>query len=67
VAERWNIHGEYFGIFTDGRTDETNGQYFSPGIHYLISPDFEFGVRVGWGLNSDAANSFTNVGFGIRL
>jgi len=67
VAERWNIHGEYFGIFTDGRTDETNGQYFSPGIHYLISSNFEFGVRVGWGLNNDAANSFTNVGFGIRL
>ncbi len=37
------------------------------GIHYLISPDFEFGVRVGWGLNNDAANSFANVGFGIRL
>jgi hypothetical protein len=67
LAERWNIHGEYFGIFTDGRSNETNGQYFSPGIHYLFSPNFEFGVRVGWGLNNDAANSFTNVGFGIRL
>lgn len=67
VAERWNVHGEYFGLFTNGLSNEKNGQYFSPGVHYLISPDFEVGVRVGWGLNEDAANSFTNVGFGIRF
>lgn len=66
VGERWNVHGEYFGLFTEGRANEKNGQYFSPGVHYLISPNFEVGVRVGWGLNADAANSFTNVGFGVR-
>jgi len=33
VSARWNIHGEYFGIFTDGRSDEKHGPYFSPGIH----------------------------------
>ena len=27
----------------------------------------EVGVRVGWGLNDDASNSFTNVGFGWRI
>lgn len=67
VAERWNVHAEYFGIFTDGRTDDQNGQYFSPGVHYLISPDCEVGVRVGWGLNHDAANFFSNVGLGLRF
>ena len=67
VAERWNVHGEYFGLFTDGRAESRAPQYFSPGIHYLISPDFEVGVRVGWGLNDDASNSFTNVGFGLRF
>ena len=67
VAEQWNLHAEYFGLFTDGRAESRAPQYFSPGIHYLISPDFEVGVRVGWGLNDDAANSFTNVGFGLRF
>lgn len=67
IAERWNVHGEYFGIFSDGREENRNPQYLSPGIHYLLSPDFEVGVRVGWGLNQDAANFFTNVGFGWRL
>ena len=67
VAERWNVHGEYFGVFTDNRSENVAPQYFSPGVHYLITPDFEIGVRVGWGLNEDAANSFTNVGLGLRF
>lgn len=67
VAQRWNVHGEYFGIMTDGRTIGRNQQYFSPGIHYLLTPDCEVGIRVGWGLNQDTPNFFTNVGFGLRF
>lgn len=67
VAERWNVHGEYFSVFTENRAENVSPQYFSPGVHYLITPDFELGVRVGWGLNEDAANSFTNVGLGLRF
>lgn len=67
VAERWNVHGEYFGVFTDNRADNVAPQYFSPGVHYLITPDFEVGIRTGWGLNEDAADSFTNLGLGLRF
>jgi hypothetical protein len=67
VADRWNVHAEYFGVFSDGREQGQNPQYFSPGIHYLISPDCEIGTRVGWGLNQDAANFFANVGLGLRF
>ncbi|TWU11750.1 hypothetical protein CA54_05590 [Symmachiella macrocystis] len=67
VCERWDVHAEYFGIFSDNRANEGNPQYFSPGIHYLISPEFEIGVRTGWGLNQDAANFFSNVGVGVRF
>ena len=67
VGEKWNAHIEYFGIFSDGKTNETNGQYVSPGIHYLLTPNFEIGVRVGWGLNNDAANFFSNVGLGLMF
>ena len=66
VHERWNAHLEYFGIFSEGRERETNVQYLSPGLHYLINPDLEVGVRVGWGLNHDAANFFSNLGVGWR-
>lgn len=66
-AESWNAHVEYFGIFTDGRDDELSQSYFSPGIHHLITPNCEVGVRVGWGLDRDAANFFSNVGIGVRF
>ncbi|MBL8812372.1 MAG: transporter [Planctomycetaceae bacterium] len=67
LADRWNVHAEYFGVFTENRGENVAPQYFSPGIHYLITPDVEVGVRVGWGLNEEAANSFANVGFGLRF
>jgi hypothetical protein len=67
ASERWNIHGEYFGIFSDGREVEMQPQYFSPGVHYLISEDIEIGVRTGWGLNDDSADFFANVGLGLRF
>ncbi|MBS0204925.1 MAG: transporter [Planctomycetes bacterium] len=65
VADRWNVHAEYFGTFSAGRAVGQNPQYFSPGIHYLITPGLEVGTRVGWGLNNDAASFFANVGFGL--
>lgn len=67
VAEQWNAHIEYFGIFTEGRDNELTQSYVSPGLHYLVTPDFEVGVRVGWGLSGDAANFFSNVGVGLQF
>jgi hypothetical protein len=67
IHEKWMTHVEYFGIFTEHREDERNSQYVSPGIHYLVTRDFEVGVRVGWGLNKDSANFFSNVGAGVRF
>lgn len=66
VGERWKAHAEYFGIFTSGRAEETEQHYVSPGTHYLITPDLEVGVRIGWGLNDQSADYFTNAGFGWR-
>jgi hypothetical protein len=67
VAERWTAHAEYFGIVSQGRADESTEHYFSPGVHYLVTPDVEVGVRVGWGLNDQSADFFNNVGFGWRF
>jgi hypothetical protein len=66
IGERWKAHVEYFGIFTDGRADESQQHYVSPGAHYLINPNLEIGTRFGWGLNDQAANFFANTGFGWR-
>ncbi|QEG42752.1 transporter [Roseimaritima ulvae] len=67
LGERWKVHAEYFGIFSDGREQETSQHFFSPGAHYLITRDLEIGLRVGWGLNDQSANFFSNAGFGLRF
>jgi hypothetical protein len=67
LGERWNVHAEYFGLFTQGAAQDSTSHYFSPGVHYLVTPNLEVGVRVGWGLNDQAARFFCNSGFGWRF
>ena len=67
VTERWHMHAEYFGVFSDGWLQDTSRGFISPGAHYNFTPNFELGVRVGWGVTPDAANFFANTGFGWRF
>ena len=67
VGERWSVHGEYFGVFSSARAEDFVLHYFSPGVHYLVTPNLEVGVRVGWGLNDQAARFFSNAGIGWRF
>jgi Putative MetA-pathway of phenol degradation len=67
LSEQWTIHVEYFGIFSQGAEQEFSRSYFSPGVHYLLTPNLELGVRVGWGLTEDAPRFFSNVGIGWRF
>jgi hypothetical protein len=67
IAEQWKAHIEYFGIFSDGRDRESTQHFISPGAHYLITPDWELGIRVGWGLNDQSPSFFANVGGGYRF
>lgn len=67
ITEKWNVHAEYFGIFLEGSERDASRAFFSPGSHYLITPNLELGVRVGWGITTDAPNFFSNVGVGWRF
>lgn len=67
VGRRWKAHLEYFSVVTDGLEIDSARHFISPGAHYLITPDFELGVRFGWGLNDDAPRFFTNFGGGVRF
>jgi hypothetical protein len=67
IGERIETHIEYFGIFSDGSEIATVRHFVSPGVHYLLTPDLELGIRTGWGLNEQSANFFSNVGFGLRF
>jgi hypothetical protein len=67
VREKWNIHGEYFGLFSRNKDQDFVRHFFSPGVHYLITPNLEVGVRVGWGLNDQSARFFSNAGVGWQF
>ncbi len=65
--ERLQVHGEFFGVYTDGLHEETSRAFLSPGGRYLFTPNFELGLRIGWGITADAANFFANTGFAWRF
>jgi hypothetical protein len=67
LGEKIKVHAEYFAIFSSGRAEETNKQFFSPGVHYLVTENLEIGTRVGWGLNDQSAKFFVNAGIGWRF
>jgi hypothetical protein len=67
LGEKWSTHAEYFGIVTTGRERNSTLHFVSTGMHYLVTPDLEIGVRVGWGLNDPSARFFANAGFGWRF
>lgn len=67
VGDRFNLHAEWFSLYSQGKNEEFDRGFFSPGVHCLISPDLEVGLRVGWGLTDDAPNFFANVGVGVRF
>jgi len=66
IDERWQVHAEYFGIFSDGSPVDASRAFFSPGGHVMLTPNVELGLRVGWGLTHQAAPFFSNVGIGVR-
>ncbi len=66
VGEQWNVHTEYFGIFSSGKELPLNIQYISFGGHVLVTKDLELGLRYGWGLNETTPRFFTNLGVGVR-
>jgi hypothetical protein len=67
IGERFQVHAEYFGQFSANRSSNFARNFFSPGMHFLVTPNLEVGVRVGWGLNEQTARFFSNVGFGWRF
>lgn len=67
LSERIYAHAEYFGAIPHGRAGGRSQHFFSPGLHYLVTPDVEIGFRLGWGLNDAAARFFSNVGIGWRF
>jgi hypothetical protein len=66
VGDRWNVHAEYFGIFSSGKEEPIDLQLASIGGHVLLNEDLEIGLRIGWGINDSSPDFFSNIGMGLR-
>ena len=64
VTERWEVHAEWFGTWSERLEDETVQPFVGPGTHFMIAPNFEIGCRMGWGLTQDAASYYVDSGLG---
>jgi hypothetical protein len=64
---RWFTHVEYFGIMTQGKEHDFSRQFIDTGLHYFITPNFEVGTIVAFGINGQTRGVLVNVGFGIRF
>ncbi len=67
ATERFEVHAEWFGTWTDGLEDDTVRPFAGPGFHWVLGTGFELGVRMGWGLTHDAANYFVDAGTAYRF
>jgi len=67
VTERLEVHAEWFGSWTQGLAEETVQPFAGPGTHFMLTPRFEIGCRMGWGLTRDAAGYFVDTGVGWQF
>ena len=65
--KRWFTHVEYFGIMTQGKEHDFSKQFIDTGLHYFITPNFEVGTIIAFGINGQSQGVLVNVGFGIRF
>lgn len=67
VTERFEVHAEWFGSWTQGLADDVVQPFAGPGTHFMLTPTLEIGCRMGWGLTRDAAGYFFDTGVGWRF
>lgn len=65
--KRWFTHIEYFSVNSSDKENDFTKQFIDTGLHYFITPDFEVGSIVAFGINEQTRGVLVNVGFGIRF
>ncbi len=66
LSDQWGAYVEYFGLYPN--TDATHDAHFlNGGLTYLVHKDFQIDFRVGVGLNEEADDFFTGIGFSWRF
>ena len=67
ITPRWEVHGEWFGSWSQRLADDSVRPFAGPGTHFMLTPNLEVGCRMGWGLTRDAAAYYFDTGIGWRF
>jgi hypothetical protein len=67
AEKRWFTHVEYFGIMSQARERDFSKHFVDTGLHYFITPNFEVGGIIAFGINEQSRGIIANTGFGIRF
>ncbi len=64
--DRWFTHAEYFSVMSRGLEEDFSKHFVDTGLHYFITPNFEVGSVVAFGINKQSDPIVVNVGLGFR-
>ena len=68
LTDTLGMYTEYFGIYpAGGARGELDEHYINAGLTLATSVNSQLDVRTGFGLNSDAADMFSGIGFTFRI
>ncbi len=65
--KRWYTQLEYFGIVSEFRPKNFSKQFVDTGLHYFITPNWEVGASVSFGINEQTRGTMVNVGMGFQF
>lgn len=69
LAKGWTdkigTYVEYFGFYPNDR-HQNDAHYANGGMTYLVTDNFQIDLRAGLGLNDEADDFFTGIGFSFR-
>lgn len=67
LSERLGAFAEWYAFFPEGSDTARAQQYLNGGFAWALTDDFQFDIRVGFGLNDEADDFFVGSGFSIRF
>ena len=67
VSQRNAVYAEWYGIFSDGLTEDFSISVLNVGIDHFLNNNFVVDLRVGIGLSKDSDDFFSGVGGGFRF
>lgn len=67
AIDQIGMYGEYFGEFPSSEAPDSSSLHLlNGGFTYAVSDNFQLDIRAGFGLNDEAPDFITGVGFAIR-